>query len=251
MLRAGVGLTHERRGRTAAFEAASRAMARAGLTRAELCLCFATPDHQPDMPSALAAIRQITQAPQVVGCTGGGILTSEGEHEGQSALGVLVASGDELRVRPFLVQTLEASEDAVAQAIARSLAAPGGDASEDGRPALLLALVGALGSHPSQLLDRLATLLPDVPIMGGSAVGTPDGADVWALGEVARGGACGALISGVPRVAIGVAHGCHPVGPLLTVTRARGNLIFELDEKPAFEAFARLCREPLLADLRR
>jgi small ligand-binding sensory domain FIST len=37
----------------------------------------------------------------------------------------------------------------------------------------------------------------------------------------------------------------------MTITRARGNLIFELDRQPAFEIFAKLCREPLLHDLRR
>src|SRR2546429_397633 len=150
MLRAGVGITHDKRGRAAAFEAASRAMARAGEAPADLCLCFATADHRGDLPPLIAAIRAITRARHVAGCTG-----------------------------------------------------------------------------------------------------ATEGGDVGIGEEVVRGGGAGVLIEGVPRIAMGVARGCGRVGPLMTVPRARGNLIFELDGQPAFEPFARLCREPLLADLRR
>lgn len=49
---------------------------------------------------------------------------------------------------------------------------------------------------------------------------------------------------------VGVAQGCRPVGTELTVTRAWGNVIAELDGRPAFQAFAEIGR-PLLDDLRR
>src|SRR5438270_14047062 len=96
MLRAGVGITHDKRGRAAACEAASRAMARAGETPPDVCLCFATPDHRGELAPLIGAVREITRARHVVGCTGGAVVTQDGEHEGESAVGVLVASGEGL-----------------------------------------------------------------------------------------------------------------------------------------------------------
>src|SRR5262249_48096956 len=110
MLRAGVGISQGKRGRGAAFEAASRAMARAGGEKAQLCFCFATPDHHGELPTVLAAVREITQAPHVVGCAGAGILTGDGEIEGESAVGVLCAGG-ELSARPFLLRDLDAADE--------------------------------------------------------------------------------------------------------------------------------------------
>src|SRR5262252_3174612 len=111
MLRAGVGISRDKRGRAAAFEAASRAMARAGGQAAQLCFCFATPDHHAELPTLLPAVREITQAPHVIGCAGAGVLTSDGEVEGESAVGVLVASGGEMRTWPFLVRDGESADE--------------------------------------------------------------------------------------------------------------------------------------------
>ncbi len=37
----------------------------------------------------------------------------------------------------------------------------------------------------------------------------------------------------------------------MTITKAEGNLVFEIDNRPAFETFARVIKGPLLGDLRR
>src|SRR5262249_8716839 len=111
MLRAGVGISRDKRGRAAAFEAASRAMARAGGQAAQLCFCFATPDHHGELPTLLPAVREITQAPHVMGCAGAGVLTSDGEVEGESAVGVLVASGGDIKTWPFLLRDSESNAE--------------------------------------------------------------------------------------------------------------------------------------------
>jgi small ligand-binding sensory domain FIST len=259
MLRAGVGVSRDKRGRAAAFEAASRAMARAGSEPARLCLCFATPDHRAGMGSLLGAVGQITRAPHVVGCSAAGVLTGEGELEGDSSVGVLVASGPTLEARPLLVPAPVEPGLALSAAIERALGAPeqpeppssAGRVAGPGERVVLLTFAGNLGPRPSELLAALGAAVPKNWIIGGGAVGGVDGGDVWLDGRVAPGGLAGLQISGAPRVVVGLAHGCRPVGQPLTITRARGNLILELDGRPAFEPFARLCREPLLADLRR
>lgn len=234
MLRAGVGISRDKRGRAAAFEAASRAMSRSGGGKADLCVCFATPDHHAELGALLPAVREITQSPHVVGCAGAGVLTSDGEIEGESAVGVLVASGGGIESRPFLVRDGEDWSEIESQIRGAET---------------VVALAGNLGESATELLARLSR--SGARVVGGGAVGGPDGADVWLDEQVAKGATSGIVIGGSVRAAVGVAHGCRPVGHLMTITRARGNLIFELDGMPAFEPFAKLCREPLLADLRR
>jgi small ligand-binding sensory domain FIST len=176
-----------------------------------------------------------------MGCAGAGVLTSDGEVEGESAVGVLVASGGEIKTWPFLLRDSESSDEW--HDVETQLRETSGQ--------VLITLLGALGEPSLDVLARMTRMAPGARVAGGGAVGGGDGGDVWLDDRVVTGGTAGMLVGGSVRAAVGVAHGCRPVGHLMTITRARGNLIFELDGMPAFEPFAKLCREPLLADLRR
>jgi small ligand-binding sensory domain FIST len=50
---------------------------------------------------------------------------------------------------------------------------------------------------------------------------------------------------------IGVTQACRPVTPALTVTRARGHWVLEIDGRPALEVYREVARGPLAEDLRR
>ena len=54
---------------------------------------------------------------------------------------------------------------------------------------------------------------------------------------------------GAPRV--GVTQACRPASELLTVTRAQGHWILELDGRPALDVYREVARGPLAEDLRR
>src|SRR5258708_35309166 len=58
--------------------------------------------------------------------------------------------------------------------------------------------------------------------------------------EVFRSGVVGVDLSGNLRVETIVAQGCRPIGRPMLVTRCQGNVLFELDQRPALERLGAL-----------
>lgn len=84
----------------------------------------------------------------------------------------------------------------------------------------------------------LSESFPRTPIIGGMAsAGRAAGGNVLMLdGRLIRSGAVGVSMRGPVRVDTVVSQGCRPFGPTLVVTKARGNIIFQLGGKPALQA---------------
>jgi small ligand-binding sensory domain FIST len=61
----------------------------------------------------------------------------------------------------------------------------------------------------------------------------------------------GFSLGGALDVSIDITQGCQPVGPAMTITKCEGNVIYEIDRRPAFESFARVVKGPLSDDLGR
>jgi small ligand-binding sensory domain FIST len=61
----------------------------------------------------------------------------------------------------------------------------------------------------------------------------------------------GLHFSGTFQTYIDITQGCQPITAPLVITKAAGNLIYEIDHRPAFEVFASVLKGPLLEDLRR
>jgi small ligand-binding sensory domain FIST len=92
------------------------------------------------------------------------------------------------------------------------------------------------------LLAGLDYAFPSSPKIGGLASGaTSPGLNALFFDtEVFTEGAVGVALSGNVVVDTVVAQGCRPVGELMRVTRCEGNLLYELDGRPAFEALQEL-----------
>lgn len=83
------------------------------------------------------------------------------------------------------------------------------------------------------------------PLIGGIASGGKIAGDNALLlnDRVFRSGAIGLTISGAVQIDAIVSQGCRPIGPTAVVTKAKGNVIFELGGKPTAE----LMREAILS----
>jgi hypothetical protein len=90
-------------------------------------------------------------------------------------------------------------------------------------------LLDGLEGHLS--LDRL------LPLVGGTAGDNMDFKCTYQYcdDQVASDGVAWALLSGRARIAWAVNHSCVPVGVEYKVTRSVGNVIYEIDGKPALE----------------
>ena len=247
MLRAGVGQSSLPITEQAAKEAATRAMNQAGAGDAALVLVFFTVDHLPAFRKVLETVRRITGTDQVVGCSGVGVLTGDGEIEGSPGLAVLALSSDDIETHPFLFHPLHERDREAGLELSRLA----GEWSA--KEALLVLLPDAYNGHPRRLLQGVEEHLGYVPVVGAgpSENGTHRKTYQLCGDTMTTNALSGLLLTGRFTSFIGITQGCQPVSGPMVITKAEGNLIYEIDNRPAFDAFAMAIKGPLLEDLRR
>jgi small ligand-binding sensory domain FIST len=247
MLRAGAGQSSRSSTKEAVAEAAAQALAEAGIARAENAVAFFTADHG-GRPGELAeSLSAATGAENTVGCSGAGILTAAGEVEGSHALGVLVFASDQILGEPFLFQPLRERDESAGAEIARRA---GRAAGED---QLLVVLPDTYNGQPQRLLESVERHAGFVPVIGAGASESGMARATYQLcgDTVATNAVAGFRLAGAFQTHIDITQGCQPITEPMTITKAEGNLIHEIDRRPALEVFARLLKGPLAEDLRR
>jgi len=234
MIWAGSGLSHKSDGVKAAEEAAAASVAHAGLDRASLVLLFSTADHARRYPEMMNAVRRITGCGNLVGCSGAGVLTSDGEIEGDKGVAVLSVAADQATTAPFLVQNLRGRDRDAGREIG-ALVAPyrRGDS-------LLVVFPDTLNCNPDGLFEGIRDTLGDIAVVGGGAADDGAGKATWQFcgGKVVQNGVTGVLLSGSLSSSIGVTQACRPLGRPLVVTASEGNVIEKLDGRPAMQALS-------------
>ncbi len=231
MIQAGVGYSGEGAAELAAKRATEAAMERAAIHRADLAVVFATTDYQEEYPKLLATVRAVSGAPSPVGCSGMGVLTSDGEFEGRPGIAVLLVTSDALRARPFSVVAATSDIPSPRQTIRRLL-----EPLADG-PRLLVLLPDPFTVHMARLLDEVEEDAAVLPIVGAASSGGPGErrSFQWCGDTIGARGVAGLLLTGEFSLRLGVAQGCQPIGQPSRISRARGNQILELDGRPALE----------------
>jgi hypothetical protein len=126
---AGTGLAVGGTADNAALEASLQALERGRTDRADLALVFMTGDDAwPRTHEALHAVRRVTGARGVVGCSGAGVLTERREVEGEPGVAVMAIRGERLVATPFLLARQGEREDigaGLAQRVGPTLAEGG------------------------------------------------------------------------------------------------------------------------------
>jgi len=219
MIRAGVGQSQQQATRQAVEEAARQALARAG----------------------------ISQADCVVGSSGAGVLTGEGEIEGRGGVVVLVVASDAIIGRPFIFEPLKGNETHLGASFGEFVA------KAQDKKSLMILLPDSYNGNPQALLQSMADKAGFHPVIGaGSTENGEAGATFQLCGDkVASNSVAGAYLSGEFDVHVDITQGCQPISEPMLITKAEGNLIYEINGRPAIEAFARLLKGPLAEDIRR
>lgn len=233
MSRFGDGLATGADLRAAAAEASLDAV-RDLSGRPDLVCAFVATDDPSQVAAAAEQVAAVTGARVLLGCSAGGVLAGGRGVEGSPAVSVLAAVLPDVGLRPFHLEVLPADRGAAVV----GLPEVAGD-----EVALLLA---DPYSFPVDgfLLQANATL-PGLALVGALAHG-PRGAGSTRLlldGRVVDRGAVGVLVHGATARTV-VSQGCRPVGPAMTVTAARGNVVLGLAGRPALRKV-----EQVLADL--
>ena len=110
MIRAGVGQSQEKVTRCAVEKAAAQALSRAGISRADFAIIFFTADHAAQSSDWVTGLSETVGTDCVVGSSGAGVLTGEGEIEGGPGVVVCVVASDTLMARPFIFEPLRDNE---------------------------------------------------------------------------------------------------------------------------------------------
>jgi small ligand-binding sensory domain FIST len=191
----------------------------------DLSCLFLSPAHLAQAEAAAAAIREELRPRHLIGCVAQGVLGRAREVEQGPAVAVWAASLPGARLEPFHATTLD-MEDGVAVA----------GFPEQLDPAVVVMLVDPYSFPAGPFLAKLNEERPELPLVGGIAAGG-DGPGEQALivdDEIHGEGAVGVAVSDVHVLTI-VSQGCAPVGRDAVVTRAEGNIVYELAGQPALE----------------
>ncbi len=252
MLTAGVGLSKQQDTELATREAVHTALSRAGSATADFVVVFATAHHGSAYGSLLRTVREMTQADHIVGCSAGGVLTSDGEVERSPGVAVLTVRSDTLSAQRFFVPRLRGRAHAVGQEIVSSMK------PHLGQENLAVVFPDTYNFDSQAFFQGIAqgiaeAGLQDVPFVGGGASEDGSMGETFQLcGEtVGNDAVSGALLTGHFTHTISVTQACQPISPIYTVTKAHKNLLLELDGKPAFEVFSNVVSAPLREDLQR
>ncbi len=247
MLHAGVGLSAQPDTQKAAIEATRIALSRSGCPTADLALVFATTEHGASYSLLLRTVKELARASNVVGCSAGGVLTTDGEIERAAGVAVLTMRADTFSSRRFFVPQLRGRAHEVGQEVAAAVHPHLGGEN------LLMVFPDTYNFNPSLFFRGLTAEIPHLPTVGGGA------SENGSIGEtfqfcgdtVSHNAVSGALLSGQFSHTIAVTQSCQPIGPVHTVTQAHRNVVLEIDNRPAFEVFVEAIRPPLSDDLRR
>jgi len=179
---------------------------------------------------------------------GGGTIGGEDADESLYSVVVMAISSDELRWRNGLARGLGADSRAVGQQVAQSLSS---DISADSVG--LFVFPDGYTANVDQFLAGLEGDLSSdqfLPIWGGCA-----GENIGVLrtcqysdDDVVSDGVAYALLSGEAQPSWDIGIGYVLIGSERMVTRSQGNVIYEIDEKPALDVFQEYVPDSALAD---
>src|ERR671921_322143 len=245
--KAGVGMSYHHNPNVAGREAAQQALLKAGVAKPDFVLMFGSIGYE--QHSLVRAVRETTGEVPLSGCSAEGTINGEEADESNFSVVVTAISSDELQWINGLARGLGADSRAVGQRVAQDLL-PHLSADTIG----LFVFPDGLNLTLYNFFAGLEGNLPSerfFPMWGGGAgnnfsVETPT--YQYCDDEVITDGVSYALLSGKAQTSWAISHGLIPIGGERIVTRSKGNIIYEIDGKPAVEVLKEYLPEQALLE---
>ena len=245
--KAGVGMSRHHNPNVAGREAAEQALKEAGVDRPDFVFMFASIGY--DQPSLLRTVREATGGAPLSGCSVEGTIDGDDADESHFSVLVTAVSSEELQWTNGLATGLSADSWDLGKRVAQDLL-PHLSADTIG----LFIFPDGLTYDIDNFFAGLQDDLPSdrfLPIWGGGAgnnlnLGNPT--YQYCDDEVVSDGVSYALLSGEARPAWAISHSLIPIGGERIVTRSQGNVIYEIDGKPATEVLKEYLPEDALTE---
>lgn len=221
-MRLGAGISTSPAAADAAVEAAREAARPLQGEQADLAFLFMSAHHVDRAAEAVFALREELAPRSLAGCVAQGVLGRDLEVESRPAVAVWAGSLPGATVRSFRLEPdgsgLPSLED----------------------PALVVLLVDPFTFPAGRFLQRLNEEAPGLAVVGGLAAGAGrPGTQAFVVdGELFADGAVAVAIGGVS-VRTVVSQGCSPIGREMVITRAEGNVVYELAGERAIDRLRR------------
>jgi hypothetical protein len=246
-IKAGVGMSRHHNPNVAGREAAKQALENAGVAKPDFVFMFASIGY--DQRSLLQAVREATGGAPLSGCSGEGTIGVEDADESNFSVVVTAISSEELRWTNGIATGLEDDPRGVGKRVAQDLL-----------PHLSADAIG-LFVFPDGMADNLdpffaglegnLSLERFLPVWGGGAgnnFNLEEPTYQYCDDEAVTHGVSYALLSGKAHTAWAISHSLIPIGGERKVTRSKGNVIYEIDGKPALEVLKEYLPEGALTD---
>ena len=227
--RFGSGLAKGEDSYKAGQEAAQKAMAKIGNGKVDFSVVFASSKY--DYQAVVRGVRGVTGNAPLIGCSSAGEFSEEAVDKNSVVCAVI--NSDTHKFFTGMGKGLKADQiKSMRQARAQIAGMPEGYPYHSG----IMLIDGLVGKGEEVVLSALEVLGPNMKFSGGAAgddlqfkstsVFTDDqvSSDAVSLAYV---------VSRVP-VSIGVQHGHMPASDTATITKAKANVLYEIDGKPAF-----------------
>ena len=190
-----------------------------------------------DQHLMLEGMKSIAGTVPIVGCSTAGEIVTEGPLEHESVSVMLIASDGEISFSCGLGTNVKGGERAAGKMAAESVAQIAG--GKDKLHGFIMLPDGLAGNGAEIVRGVLDVLGEHFPVIGGSAGDDFRMKETYQYmnGEVRSGDVVGIGLTGAFSYGIGVKHGWGALGRKEKVTRASGNVIHEIEGKPAIEIY--------------
>ncbi|MGA3181737.1 MAG: FIST N-terminal domain-containing protein [Verrucomicrobiota bacterium] len=202
--------------------------------RVSLGLVFMTPKYFPAAAQILELIRVHGQVPLLLGCSSTGLIVGGREWEDKPgvALSLFSLPGAQLRGLRFTQEQVEESNGPGYWHIETGL-----DASQVNG---WLAFADPFHLDAEAVLRAWNQAYKARPILGGLASGnlTEQTTQVYLNGDVFQEGGVALAVAGAVEMVSVISQGCTPIGETWTITKAEGNFVHQIANRPAYEVLA-------------
>jgi len=233
----GTGQSETEDTRTAAGEATRQALKMLQGRKARLGFMFASAKHS--LKEAMDAALQAAPGMELVASHTAGELTERGLSRG--GIAVLLIASERVHFDVQGAFGVKASHQDVAKKLCASFAAANREAATRGLglSTTVLLVDGLAGTGEKLVREVMQGTRMFQQVVGGAA--GDDGAFrktcVGARGEAGPDAAAAVHVFDKTPWGVGVDHGLRPRTQRMTVTKAKGNVLYELDGRPAFEVY--------------
>lgn len=237
MNRTGSGFSNDADAIAAGESAARQALNGLGSTAPRLVFAFAAPAY--NFAQLVEGIRRVTQGAPLLGCSSAGEFTEASM--GHDSVAVLALGGDAMRVTTGVGRGLRADQaGAVKSAMAHFSQAYRTARAEGFTSATVFLMTDGLAGNGEELVELVHQETNSLAqVVGGAAADAAKFVKTEVLFNDRFEDDSLAVASVFTRtpIGLGVQHGLVAATRPQVVTKSKGGLLFEIDGKPAFEAY--------------